>query len=192
MSRKRCKRPTSAPSAPRLQTEWPNFARRAGGEAYAFNMVFRPHRDLTPDLERRWQVLLGACANDPQPVIKEWVGFLQAVRTSAANGDGTPTGATPRAGDVAILACLEGGIGCADTRQIRIDPFLWSRERSKSRNMWVPPWYYNEITLCATASKDDKDGWDPQQLLVFFDAFSQVISGHLGTDVHNRRIEVVV
>jgi hypothetical protein len=49
---------------------------------------------------------------------------------------------------------------------------------------------HNEIKLSARQSWDGADVWTPAELCVYRGTFGEIIVDHLGTEAHEKRIEV--
>jgi len=166
----------------------PNASRRWG-----LDIVFRQHNRVPENFKKLWQNLLRTCAFNPNVIVKLWLDKLRNHPEECHDGDGGPY-ILPRHTDLVLLERAEGGIGGSDNtcRQIRFSGFMMHTERQKDKKEWVPPWCYDEIKLCATGSADGTDVWEPRQLRVYRDAFSEVICEYVGVEAHEKRIEIVV
>ncbi len=152
---------------------------------YNYAIVFRQHTDAPKEYKTRWKKLVKTINTDPNVVIADWLRRLRRGRDGVGEDDLRSLDTPPRGTDLVLLKRAEGGIGGDDNRtcrQIRVHPLM-----KKYRDT---PWDYNEIKLSARQSWDGADVWTPAELCVYRDTFSEVIVDHLGTEAHEKRVEV--
>jgi hypothetical protein len=156
-----------------------------GSGHYNYAIVFRQHTDAAKEYKRRWKKLVKTINTDPNVVIADWLQRLQRGADGVGEDDDIDT--PPRDTDLVLLKRAEGGIGGDDTqtcRQIRFHPLTTGPE------LRALPTDHNEIKLSARQSWDGADVWTPAELCVYRDTFSEVVADRLGTEAHEKRIEI--
>lgn len=157
-----------------------------GVDHHDYAIVFRQHTDAPKTFKTRWCALLKTIKANPDRVIADWLCRLRSSGGCCTSGDpaGDDNNTPPRNTDLVLLERCEGGIGGNDNRTCRQIRFCMPHD--------IPWARYNEIRLTALASSDGKDVWTPAELCVYRDTFSDLIISTLGTEAHEKRIEVAV